>query len=144
MLNPQGCNENRLLLLREAVNSHRNFTNMALQGQGVDRHLLGLKLMAIENNRPIPTFFSSKPFVKSSTFLISTSQVATNNKAFMCYGSPLKEGYGCCYNPRANDIFLACSCWKSFEKTNAEHFAECISSALDEMQELLEKECVKK
>lgn len=140
MLNPQGCNENRLILLREAVNGHRNYTNMAMQGRGVDRHLLGLKLMAIENKKRIPQFFSSKAFVKSSHFRISTSQVATANNAFMCYGTAFKDGYGCCYNPRSNDIFLACTCWKSNKETNANDFSDCISDALDDMRLLLNKE----
>ena len=144
MLDPQGCDENRALLLREAVNGHRKYTSMALQGRGVDRHLLGLKLMAIENKLPVPEFFSSKAFVKSSHFRISTSQVATPNKAFMCYGAPLNDGYGCCYNPRKTDMFLACASWNSNKETNSEHFANCIEASLDEMQKLLKKSPVQK
>lgn len=139
MLNPQGCNENRALLLREAVSAHRKYTNMALRGRGVDRHLLGLQLMAIENKIPVPEFFSLKPFVKSSHFRISTSQVFTSNKAFMCYGAPVTDGYACCYNPRNTDMFFACASWNTNKETNSKDFANCISIALHQMQELLKK-----
>ncbi|XP_013101090.2 carnitine O-acetyltransferase isoform X2 [Stomoxys calcitrans] len=134
------CNDaTRVKLLTLAVNGHRQFTNMALQGRGIDRHLLGLKLMALENNLPVPKFYSSPGYVKSTHFRIATSQVATKNKAFMCYGSSTDDGYGCCYNPRDNDMFLAVSSWTSNQETSSVEFAKSIEEALDRMREILVK-----
>lgn len=73
-------------LLRAAVDGHKNYTTMAMSGQGVDRHLLGLKLLAKENNLPLPALYNDESYTKSTHFRISTSQVASSNKAFMCYG----------------------------------------------------------
>lgn len=129
----------RVDLLRKAVNAHREYTTMALQGRGVDRHLLGLKLMALENNKPIPKFYQTPGVVKSSQFRVSTSQVASPNAAFMCYGPLTHDGYGCCYNPRDSDIFLACSSWQSNDQTCAKRFAKAISEALNSMREVLER-----
>ncbi|XP_037828590.1 LOW QUALITY PROTEIN: carnitine O-acetyltransferase-like [Lucilia sericata] len=139
MMDAKCSDELRVDLLRKAVNAHREYTTMALQGQGVDRHLLGLKLMALENNKPIPKFYQSPGFVKSAHYRVSTSQVASPNEAFMCYGPLTHDGYGCCYNPRNSDIFLACSAWKSNDQTCAKRFAKAISEALTSMRDLLER-----
>lgn len=48
----------------------------ALQGFGVDRHLLGLKLTAIENGIEIPKLYTDAGFKKSAHMRISTSQVS--------------------------------------------------------------------
>lgn len=129
----------RVKLLKEAVESHQKYAKMALQGQGVDRHLLGLKLMALENNMDVPEFFESPGYVKSSHFRMSTSQVASVNKAFMCYGPLVENGYGCCYNPRKNDMYFAISSWKSNPETNSDEFHDTLKCALDEMQAVLSK-----
>ncbi|XP_073822741.1 carnitine O-Acetyl-Transferase isoform X1 [Musca autumnalis] len=139
MMDPKCSDETRVELLKKAVNGHREYTTMALQGRGVDRHLLGLKLMALENNKPIPKFYQSPGVVKSAHFRVSTSQVASPNAAFMCYGPLTHDGYGCCYNPRDSDIFLACSAWKSNDVTSAKLFAKSIDEALTSMRELLER-----
>lgn len=139
MLNPAANDTTRVQLLKQAVTGHRQYTNMALQGRGVDRHLLGLKLMAVENNLPIPKFFNSPGFIKSTHFRIATSQVATQNEAFMSYGPSTDDGYGCCYNPRTNDIFFAVSSWKSNNETSSIRFAGSIKEALDKMHNLLNK-----
>lgn len=131
--------ENRAKTLRLAVDGHRQFTNLALQGRGVDRHLLGLKLMAIENKKPIPAFFSTPGWLKSSYFRVATSQVATGNKAFMCYGPSTPNGYACCYNPRKDDMFLCCGSWHSDCFTSANAFSQSLAEALSEMQDLLLK-----
>ncbi|KAL5280729.1 CRAT family protein [Megaselia abdita] len=129
----------RVKLLREAVQGHQKYAKMAMQGQGVDRHLLGLKLMALENNLEVPAFFKSPGFVKSSQFRMSTSQVASVNHAFMCYGPLVDNGYGCCYNPRKNDMFFAISSWKSNSETDSDKFHDSLKSALDDMKEVLSK-----
>ncbi|XP_061402052.1 carnitine O-acetyltransferase-like [Musca vetustissima] len=139
MLNPAANDQTRVELLKEAVNGHRQYTNMALQGRGVDRHLLGLKLMALENNLPIPKFYTSPGYLKSSHFRISTSQVATKNLAFMSYGPSTDDGYACCYNPRDNDMFLAVTSWRSNKETCSEKFATSIEEALSKMHEILMK-----
>ncbi|XP_005182585.2 carnitine O-acetyltransferase-like [Musca domestica] len=139
MLNPSANDQIRVDLLKEAVNGHRQYTNMALQGRGVDRHLLGLKLMALENKLPLPKFYSSPGYVKSSHFRISTSQVATKNLAFMSYGPSTDDGYACCYNPRDNDIFLAVSSWRSNNETCSEKYAKSIEEALTKMHDILLK-----
>ena len=67
--------EKKVQLLKAAVNGHKNYTTMAMSGAGVDRHLLGLKLIARENNIQVPELYSDEAFTKSTSYRISTSQV---------------------------------------------------------------------
>ncbi|XP_055907676.1 carnitine O-acetyltransferase-like isoform X2 [Eupeodes corollae] len=129
--------ELRVKLLRKAVNVHREYTTMALQGRGVDRHLFGLKLMALENNLPIPEFYSLPAFTRSNHFRLSTSQVASINEAFMCYGPMYHDGYACCYNPRENDIIFSLAAWRSNQETCADRFGVSLQESLNEMMGVL-------
>lgn len=67
--------QEKVILLKEAVKGHKDYTVMAMMGEGVDRHLLGLKLIARENNIPIPDFYNDISYTKSTHFRVSTSQV---------------------------------------------------------------------
>ena len=124
-------------LMRKAVDGHSKYTKMALQGRGVDRHLLGLKLMALENDIPLPSFFKSPVVTRTAHFRLSTSQVASANLAFMCYGPLVEDGYGCCYNPRGKDLIFAISSWKSNPETCSDKFHKSLKEALDHMKEVL-------
>lgn len=66
----------KLKALKEAVTGHKNYATMAMRGEGIDRHLLGLKMIAKENGLPVPELYSDDGFVKSTHYRISTSQVS--------------------------------------------------------------------
>ncbi|XP_016950509.1 carnitine O-acetyltransferase [Drosophila biarmipes] len=124
--------------LREAVMCHQMYAKLALQGKGVDRHLFGLKLMAVENCLPIPEFFTSPGYVKSNHFRMSTSQVATKYDAFMGYGPATDDGYSCCYNPREHDIILAITAWRHCQVTDPFKLAKFLKQSFTQMREVLE------
>ena len=46
-----------------------------ISGQAVDRHLLGLRLIAQEAGMEIPDLFKDEAYLKSNHFSLSTSQV---------------------------------------------------------------------
>lgn len=73
--------QEKVMLLKEAVKSHKDYTVMAMSGEGVDRHLLGLKLIARENNLQIPEFFNDESYAKSTHFRVSTSQVSVSRQS---------------------------------------------------------------
>lgn len=68
--------QEKVMLLKEAVKGHKDYTVMAMTGEGVDRHLLGMKLIARENNLSIPEFYNDISYAKSTHFRVSTSQVS--------------------------------------------------------------------
>lgn len=51
------------------------FVTQAINGQGIDRHLLGLKKLAIENGIDIPTLYLDPGYSTSNNWRLSTSQV---------------------------------------------------------------------
>lgn len=48
-----------------------------MSGRGVDRHLLGLKMMAIELGMDVPSLFMDVSYIRSSHMRLSTSQVSS-------------------------------------------------------------------
>ena len=50
----------------------------AIQGQAIDRHLLGLKLQAIEEQVSLPEIFTDPSYAAAMHFKMSTSQVGSN------------------------------------------------------------------
>lgn len=132
--------DQKVKLMRVAITEHQKYARNALQGIGVDRHMLGLKLMALENNLPVPAFFSSPGFVKSQHFRVSTSQVASSFEAFMGYGPGVDDGYAACYNPRDRDIIVSCAAWNFNPETNANKFALAVQDAFIAMKKVLEQE----
>lgn len=114
--------EEKVQKLKAAIESHKKYVNLAVQGQAIDRHLLGLKLIAKENGLAVPELYSDEGYVKSSTYRLSTSQVASSYEAFMCYGPLTYDGYGCCYSPRNNDIYFGLSSMRSNSDTSTAKF----------------------
>ncbi|XKL63030.1 hypothetical protein PGB90_005394 [Kerria lacca] len=108
-----------------------------MQGFGVDRHLLGLKLAAKELDIEVPKLFFDAGFVRSLHMRISTSQVASKCDGFMCYGPLVIDGYACCYNPRNEDMNFAISAFRSSKQTNAAFFRESLENSLDDMKNLI-------
>ncbi|XP_071441839.1 carnitine O-acetyltransferase-like [Hetaerina americana] len=130
-------NEEKVKALQEAVNSHKQYTNEAIHGFGVDRHLLGLKLIAIDSGIEIPQLFTDKGYSRSTHMRISTSQVAGKCDSFMCYGPLVADGYACCYNPRPKEINFGTSAFKSCHDTNAEKFRQALEKSFIEMHDVL-------
>jgi carnitine O-acetyltransferase len=129
----------KLQKLKDAIESHKKYVTQAVQGFGIDRHLLGLKLIARENNIPVPELYSDEGYTKSSTYRLSTSQVASVYDAFMCYGPLTMDGYGCCYSPRNNDIYFGLSSFRSNAETSTPKFRKSLQESLQLMQQLLMK-----
>ncbi|KAK4880539.1 hypothetical protein RN001_008685 [Aquatica leii] len=129
--------KNKISALKAAVDGHKQYATEAMQGCGVDRHLLGLKLAAKDLCCELPAFFSDVGYTRSTHFRLSTSQVATKCDALMAYGPSVYDGYGLCYNPRKNDINFGLSAWAGCCETNIEQFQTYLIQSLCDMQTLL-------
>ncbi|EDV99009.1 carnitine O-acetyltransferase isoform X2 [Drosophila grimshawi] len=137
MVSKRATHRSRLLALLAAVEYHQELTKMAMRGCGVDRHLFGLKQMARENAEPLPKFFYSDGYQRSTNFRIVSAQLTTSHDAFMANGPLNSEGYGCSYNLREDDIIFAVSAWQRDPHICAELYGYAIESALVEMGELI-------
>jgi len=75
LLDQKVSSQDKYKLMKKAIESHKSYAADSIRGFGVDRHLLGLKKIAVENGRDIPSLFLDEGYVKSGNFRLSTSQV---------------------------------------------------------------------
>ncbi|KAJ8386704.1 hypothetical protein AAFF_G00166530 [Aldrovandia affinis] len=139
MGNPAMQNMEKVALLEKAVKAHRAYTDMAIHGQAIDRHLLGLKMQAIEDLTSMPEIFMDTAYAVAMHYNLSTSQVPAKTDCVMCFGPVVPDGYGVCYNPMEEHINFAVSAFNSCEETDATKLAFALEGALVEMRDLLEQ-----
>ncbi|KAI8427768.1 hypothetical protein MSG28_002190 [Choristoneura fumiferana] len=137
MLNSQSTPKEKKAAMQKAINAHKDYTVQALQGLGVDRHLLGLKLIALENGIDIHKLYSDPGYVRSAHMRLSTSQVACKCDGFMCYGPLVPNGYATCYNPRDNDVNFATSAFQEHPDTSCDKYRATLEQALQDMHDVL-------
>ncbi|XP_064379815.1 carnitine O-acetyltransferase isoform X2 [Dromaius novaehollandiae] len=135
---PDKSDQEKADLLRRATQAHREYADMAIRGNAIDRHLLGLKLQAIEDLVSIPELFMDTAYAVAMHFNLSTSQVPAKTDCVMCFGPVVPDGYGVCYNPMAEHINFAISAFNSCAETNAARMAHYLEKALLDMRMLLQ------
>ncbi|XP_064165097.1 carnitine O-acetyltransferase isoform X1 [Anguilla rostrata] len=129
----------KVALLHKAVQAHRAYTDMAIRGQAIDRHLLGLKMQAIEDLASMPGIFMDTAYAVAMHYNLSTSQVPAKTDCVMCFGPVVPDGYGVCYNPMEEHINFSVSAFNSCEDTDAAKLAQGLRGALLDMRDLLEQ-----
>ncbi|VDM30497.1 unnamed protein product [Hydatigera taeniaeformis] len=129
--------DDRIRLLRAAMDWQTEVMLETILGYGVDIHLLGLQQTALMLGKPMPDIFKDPTYKKANWFRLSTSQVPTTMDTFMCYGAVVPDGYGAAYNPHPNNIVAVISCWNSDPHTDAVRFAELLEESLIEMHDLV-------
>lgn len=137
MVSPNKTNAEKLDLMRKAIEAHTNYTKETVNGQAIDRHLLGMKLAAIESGMKLHELFIDSSYQYALHYKLSTSQVPSNHELFLSFGPAVPDGYGVCYNPQKGKIIFGVSSVNSNPETNPGHFAAYLQRSLDEMQLLL-------
>lgn len=157
MLDNHVSEAEKMTAMNEAIRGHNAYARMTCFGQGIDRHLLGLRLIAEEAGMEVPDFFHDSAFTKSTHHRISSSQVhsrpreelfqfeakarcpmqiSSKHEAFVCYGPLVTDGYGCAYNIRDYDIIFGLSSMRSDPETCLLQFHDALGSSLNEMHDL--------
>lgn len=136
--NPGMQNTEKVALMENAIKAHRSYTDMAIRGQAIDRHLLGLKLQATEDQVHLPEIFKDRAYATAMHYKISTSQVPAKTDCVMCFGPVVPDGYAVCYNPMENHINFAMSSFNGCGETDTARMAKAIEKALTDMRKLLE------
>ncbi|XP_040915439.1 carnitine O-acetyltransferase-like [Toxotes jaculatrix] len=136
---PSKQNTEKVDLMEKAVKAHRAYTNMAISGQAIDRHLLGLKMQAVDEKLSMPDIFKDAAYAKALHYQLSTSQVPSKTDCVMCFGPVVPNGYGVCYNPMNDHINFAVSSFNTCKETNAAHLARAVEEALLDMRTVLEQ-----
>lgn len=79
----------RYAALKRAIDTHSRLTKEAATGRGIDRHLLGLKLMLRPQDGESSLFFEDEFFERSQCWKLSTSGLSAGH---------LFRGTGCVIN----------------------------------------------
>lgn len=137
MVSPNKTNAEKLDLMKKAIAAHTKYTQEAVNGQAIDRHLLGLKLAALDSRMSLPELFMDSSYQYALHYKLSTSQVPSNYELFLSFGPAVPDGYGVCYNPQKSKIIFGVSTINSNPETNPGHFGAYLQRSLDEMRLLV-------
>ncbi|KAF9306608.1 Carnitine O-acetyltransferase mitochondrial [Mortierella antarctica] len=96
MDNPDVGLKARAAACRAAVARHAQYTAWAVDGQAVDRHLLGLRLIR-KPEEEVPAMFSDPVFARTCRWRLSTSQISDDCFIAYGWGEVVPDGYGCAY-----------------------------------------------
>ncbi|XP_078324436.1 carnitine O-acetyltransferase-like isoform X4 [Crassostrea virginica] len=138
MMDPTLSKQKKAELLKKAVTGHKNYVAEAVKGQGIDRHLLGLKLAALQNNMKVPALHMDVAYSLSCHHNVSTSQVPAKYEACLVFGPTVPDGYGVCYNPQEKQILLGVSAFNCCPETESRRFKDSIHQSLMDMKSVLE------
>ncbi|KAF9555322.1 acyltransferase ChoActase/COT/CPT [Agrocybe pediades] len=84
-------------LFTRAATRHIQYAAWAADGQGVDRHLFGLKRL-LKSDESVPEIYTDPSFSKSNHWELSTSQLSSPYFDGWGYGEVVEDGYGLSYS----------------------------------------------
>eukprot|EP00736_Rhodelphis_marinus_P013054 Rmarinus@m.21097 len=146
MEDPSYSPSERRTLLRDAVGHHYSYTRRATRGLGIDRHLMGLYIIAKGMGMDDNPFFKSPGF--NLQFKLSTSQVPprqypelgkspdTDTLGFG-FGPSCEDGYGVAYTMANTCMCITATSWRSCGETDTQAFLEELRRALWDLHALL-------
>jgi len=97
MLDPAASDKQRAAAFGAALKTHSAYMAEVVAGNGFDRHLMGLRIIAAENGIEMPAIFTDPVYKRATTFKLSTSNVPTRGIVNGGFGPVVPDGYGVCY-----------------------------------------------
>ena len=135
--------ERKLSLFVLALKSHENYAKEVEIGNGIDRHLLGLKSMLDVDQSHL--LFSDEIFLRSQTWKLSTSSLGKRNQLqgkykikIVCgFGAVVEDGYGINYLTLDDSFNFCIESKLSCSETCSSTFVTAIEWALDAIADLV-------
>jgi carnitine O-acetyltransferase len=125
-------------LFRKASEAHVATLTTASNGQGVDRHLLGLRMVLQPGETKHP-LFTHPSFSKSSTWTLSTSALFSGERVWGTgFGCVDPKGYGMNYLIASDVIKVGIESKKSCVETSSARFKSTLQGVLLDFKTLLE------
>lgn len=131
MQDPRRSDEDRFAKFQAACKQHLAYAVSAADGQGVDRHLFGLKKL-LREGEPVPALYTDPAFGASSTWKLSTSQISSEVFDSWGYGEVTPEGFGCAYAIREKSLCITITSLK----LGASTFRHFLNEAAKELREM--------
>ncbi|XP_063720664.1 carnitine O-acetyltransferase-like [Symsagittifera roscoffensis] len=132
-------------LLKSAIRAHSQYTREVMKMEGVDRHLLGLKLAHRELASQDPTLKQPQLFKEQfhdyfSEILLSTSQVPSDDDCFLVFGPISPDCTGVCYNIQSDSITFAVSSFHTSNMTDSKLFMQLVEEMLHFNRKILQQD----
>ncbi|CDO73718.1 hypothetical protein BN946_scf185015.g46 [Trametes cinnabarina] len=119
------------------ASTHTQLTREAATGRGIDRHLLGLRLMLRADAGERHELFEDEIFERSQTWKLSTSGLSAGYQfRGTGFGASYSDGYGINYMPAPDNIRFGIESKYSCPQTSTSLFKAAIADALNDMQAL--------
>ena len=126
--------QDKYTLLQRAAGAQSGYARAASQGEGVDRHLLGLKL-CVEEGEAMPAIFADPKYGESSHWRLSTSSLASDYFVTWGFGEVVADGYGVGYMVKKNNLAVTVTS----RHLGAKAFADAIEKALRDMRAMCQE-----
>ena len=127
--------EEKVNLLRAAVDSHIEYIGNAAKAMGVDRHFLGLSML-VKDGEVAPDLYSHPLFIRSKRWRVSTSNLTHPNFENWGYGEVFPDGVGLAYSVKSDSCCFNVTALKDLQWTD--RLCHHLEEALLEMQTLVE------
>jgi hypothetical protein len=125
-------------MARKAIENHSSIMSNCLLGNGIDRHLLGLRL-CLKENETLPPFFMDPVYKYSCHWTLSTSQIPSETFIGYGWGQVVDDGLGIAYMVQKSKLYFnVVGLFKadSNQLSQARIFVESLKGALDILYEL--------
>lgn len=116
-------------LLEECSRVHNQLTKEAAMGQGFDRHLFALRVLAEEKGRAMPAIYRDNCFEKANHFVLSTSTLHGVAFSGGGFAPVVPDGYGIGYGMVDDKLGALVSAYSPHR--DARNFSACMAEALD-------------
>lgn len=124
---------------KHAATVQNALTLAAGNGQGVDRHLLGLRCQLKPEEADKATLFNDPAYAKSTTFILSTSNTGAGDLFRGGFAPVTAAGYGVNYAVDPKNIKITISDWKSNNETDAPGFKSTVLQTLADVHKIGEE-----
>ncbi|KAF9052498.1 acyltransferase ChoActase/COT/CPT [Hymenopellis radicata] len=132
MVDPDISPETKFNLLRRAIQTHSSLTREAATGRGIDRHLMGLRLMLEPGERA--DLFDDELFERSSRWKLSTSGLSAGLLfRGTGFGAGYEDGYGINYLAGPDCIKFGIESKFSSPLTSTQAFQNTLVAVLRDM-----------
>ncbi|KAK5828290.1 Choline/Carnitine o-acyltransferase-domain-containing protein [Linnemannia elongata] len=125
MDNPDVSLKARAAACRAAVARHAQYTAWAVDGQAIDRHLLGLRLIR-RPEEEVPAMFQDPVFARTCRWRLSTSQISDDCFIAYGWGEVVPDGYGCAYMVKETELYFCVTSLGLGSKEFGQHIAEAL------------------
>ncbi|KAM7106208.1 carnitine O-palmitoyltransferase 2, mitochondrial [Ciconia maguari] len=121
-------------LIVECSKYHGRLTKEAAMGQGFDRHLFGLRYLALSKGIALPDFYQDQAYARLNHNIISTSTLVSPAVQLGGFGPVVSDGFGVGY--QVHDDWVGCNV-SSYPTRNGKEFLQCIYKSLEDIFNVL-------